>query len=101
MRNLGKFVVLFAIGLCGLLLYDIGLGGAHPIITAAVLNLSPFWAALVARVVSKRRLAVSPLFFSLCFVIAFAGATMVAWSQMNGSNQKVFGDFVENVFHYH
>src|SRR5579863_10018967 len=40
--NLGKLAILFVIGLCGLLLYNVGLSSAHPIITAAVLNLSPF-----------------------------------------------------------
>ncbi len=100
-RNLGKFAVLFAIGVCGLILYNFGLAGAHPIITAAVLNLSPFWAALVALVVSKRRVGVSPLFFSVCFVAGFVGATMVAWSQINASNQEVVSDFVSNFSHYH
>ena len=41
----------------GLKLYDIGLSSTHPIITAAVLNLSPFWAALIAAIVSKRSIS--------------------------------------------
>ena len=48
--NLWRLAVIFAIGLTGLLLYNAGLSNAHPIIIAAILNLSPFWAALVARV---------------------------------------------------
>jgi drug/metabolite transporter (DMT)-like permease len=43
-----KLAVVFAVGVIGLALYDIGLSSAHPIITAAILNLTPFWAALVA-----------------------------------------------------
>ncbi len=99
--HLGKFAILFIIGLCGLLLYNIGLGGTHPIITAAVLNLSPFWAALVALVVSKRSVQVSALFFFGCFVIAFLGAMIVAWSQIAASNQEVLSQFLLNARHYH
>jgi drug/metabolite transporter (DMT)-like permease len=36
----------------GLLLYNFGLSNAHPIIISAILNLSPFWAALVALVLA-------------------------------------------------
>jgi drug/metabolite transporter (DMT)-like permease len=39
-RNLGKLAVLFLIGIAGLLLYNLGLRNAHPIIVAAILNLS-------------------------------------------------------------
>ncbi len=98
-RNWGKLVILFAIGLCGLVLYNIGLSSAHPIITAAILNLSPFWAALVAIVISKKPVPVSPLVFFGCFAIAFVGAMMVAWSQMDASNQVLFRDVLESIFH--
>src|SRR5271165_6630517 len=46
--NYGKHAVIFAIGMTGLLLYNIGLSNAHPIIISVILNLSPFWAAMVA-----------------------------------------------------
>ena len=46
--NYGYLGIIFAIGLTGLLLYNFGLSNAHPIIISAILNLSPFWAALVA-----------------------------------------------------
>lgn len=80
-RNLGKLAILFIIGLCGLFLYNIGLSSAHPIITAAILNLSPFWAALVAMLISGKSIPVSPLVFFGCFATAFVGAMIVAWSQ--------------------
>ena len=49
--NYGYLAVIFAIGMSGLLLYNFGLSNAHPIIISAILNLSPFWAALVALVI--------------------------------------------------
>ena len=51
--NYGYLAVIFAIGMSGLLLYNLGLSNAHPIIISAILNLSPFWAALVALVISR------------------------------------------------
>jgi drug/metabolite transporter (DMT)-like permease len=45
--NYGYLAVIFAIGMSGLLLYNFGLSNAHPIIISTILNLSPFWAALV------------------------------------------------------
>jgi len=86
-----KFAVLLAIGLVGLGLYDLGLGSAHPIIVAGVLNLSPFWAALVSRLVAGKRLPGSPGLFFGCLGLAFLGAMMIAWSQIDadGSRQLV------------
>ena len=98
-RNLGKLAILFIIGLCGLFLYNIGLSSAHPIITAAILNLSPFWAALVAIVISGKSIPVSPVVFFGCFAVAFVGAMIVAWSQIDASNQVLFRDLVESIFH--
>ena len=46
--NLGKFGVLLLIGLIGIVLYAFGLGRGHPIVISAVLNLDPFWAAIIA-----------------------------------------------------
>ena len=79
-----KFLALLAIGLGGLALYDVGLSSAHPIITAAVLNMSPFWAALVAqssvRQNARRSRHISS---SASFFVAFLAAMVVAWSQID------------------
>jgi len=97
--NLGKIAVLFVTGVCGLLLYNIGLSSAHPIITAAILNMSPFWAALVALVISRRSIPVSPAVFFGSFGVAFVGAMFVAWSQIEASNGVLFRDVLESLFH--
>src|SRR5471030_1210714 len=69
-RNWPKLTVIFLIGVAGLKLYNIGLSSTHPIITAAVLNLSPFLAALVAVIISRKSFPAStPLFFG-CFTVA-------------------------------
>ena len=67
-RNWGKLAILFAVGITGLFLYNIGLSSAHPFIAAGVLNLSPFWAALVTLAVSRKSIPGSsrPLFRLLC-----------------------------------
>ena len=80
----GKLAVIFALGLTGLLLYRVGLNGAHPIIIAAIFNLSPFWAAMVARIIIGVRIPVAPLTFFGCLAGAFLGAMAVAWSQLSG-----------------
>jgi drug/metabolite transporter (DMT)-like permease len=80
--NLGPLAAIFAIGMSGLLLYNLGLATTHPIIIAAVLNLSPFWAALVALWVSKVPIPARPLTFFACLAFAFIGAMAVAWSQI-------------------
>ena len=86
--NLWKQLVLFAVGLAGLLLYNIGLSNAHPLVVAATLNLSPFWAALVAFVLTKKRLPVSRSIFFLCWLAAFLGAMMIAWSQTSATGDQ-------------
>jgi drug/metabolite transporter (DMT)-like permease len=83
--KLGKLLLLFLIGLAGLISYNFGLSNAHPILIAAILDLSPFWAALVALVVSRKAIPTSPLIFSGCLVVAFSGAMLVAWSQTETS----------------
>jgi drug/metabolite transporter (DMT)-like permease len=98
-RNWGKLAVLFVVGLCGLLLYNLGLSSANPIITAAIMNLSPFWAALVALVISRKAIPVSPLVFFGCFVVAFVGAMIVAWSQIGDSSEPLSGDLLKNILH--
>ncbi len=86
--NWGKLAVIFAIGMTGLLLYNKGLANAHPIIIAAVLNLSPFWAALVALVISRVPIPVRPSVFFGCLAGAFLGAMAIAWSQIGGAGSN-------------
>jgi drug/metabolite transporter (DMT)-like permease len=98
-RHLPKLAAIFLVGASGLALYDIGLSSAHPIITAAILNLTPFWAALVALVVSKRSVSVSPAVFLGCFLVAFCGAMTIAWSQINADNKDLAKAVIENAIH--
>jgi drug/metabolite transporter (DMT)-like permease len=98
-RNWPKLAVIFLVGVAGLKLYDIGLSSTHPIITAAVLNLSPFWAALIAFIVSKRSISVSPLAFFAGFLVAFFGAMAIAWSQIDLDSKVLTRDVVESFIH--
>ena len=84
-RMYGKLAVIFALGMTGLLLYKLGLTGAHPIIIAAIFNLSPFWAAMVARLVSGVSMPVAATTFFGCLAAAFFGAMAVAWSQLGAA----------------
>jgi len=95
-RNLGRLLILFLIGLSGLLLYNLGLGSAHPIIVAVILNLSPFWAVLVTLTISRKGIPVSALVFVGCFLVAFLGAMIVAWSQMDNSNGALLQDLAKD-----
>ena len=94
--NYWKLAALFAIGMSGLLLYNLGLAHAHPIIVSAILNLIPFWAALAALIVLKVPIPVSPGVFFSCFAGAFLGAMAVAWSQL-GDAMKL-GELAESFF---
>ena len=98
-RQWPKLAVIFLVGLAGLALYDVGLSSAHPIITAAVLNLSPFWAALVAFAVSRRSIAISPWMFWMSFVVAFCGAMAIAWSQIDADGHAVLRDVIDSLVH--
>jgi hypothetical protein len=98
LQNLGRLAVLFSIGVTGLLLYNFGLRSAQPIVIAAILNLSPFWAALVAKIVSGKAIPVSPAVFCTCFAAAFAGAMLIAWSQ-NGPPSGRPGDWFDGLIH--
>src|SRR5580698_6123046 len=89
--NAGKLGVIFAIGLSGLLLYNLGLSNAHPIIISAILNLSPFWAALVARIISGKPIPISPIIFFGCLAGAFLGAMAVPWSQLGDADKPSIG----------
>ncbi len=95
--NYGRLAVIFAIGASGLVLYNIGLSGAHPIIISAILNLLPFWAALVALVIARVPIPVSPTVFFGCFIGAFLGAMAVAWSQVSDVNQQSSHMIVESL----
>ncbi len=98
-RKWPKLIAVFLVGLAGLALYDVGLSSAHPIITAAVLNLSPFWAALVAAVVSRRSIPISPLAFFGCFSVAFLGAMAIAWSQIDVESRVLAQDVIDSLMH--
>jgi drug/metabolite transporter (DMT)-like permease len=97
--NIAKLAILLLIGIAGLLLYNIGLSSAHPIITAGVLNLSPFWAALVALVISRKSFPASPPIFFGCFIVAFIGAMTIAWSQIETSNSVLVQGVLESITH--
>jgi len=97
--NYGKLAAIFAIGMSGLLLYNFGLSGAHPIIIAAILNLSPFWAALVALLISRVPIPVSPIIFFACLAGAFIGAMAVAWSQIGGAGASTINELADNLLH--
>jgi drug/metabolite transporter (DMT)-like permease len=91
--------VIFLIGVAGLKLYDVGLSSTHPIITAAVLNLTPFWAALIAFLISKRSISAPPFAFFACFVLGFCGAMAIALSQIDVDNAVLARDVVESFIH--
>jgi hypothetical protein len=97
--NYGKLAVIFAIGMSGLLLYNLGLSNAHPIIISAILNLLPFWAALVALVISRVPIPVSPRVFFGCFAGAFIGAIAIAWSQLGEANKPTISQLADNLLH--
>jgi drug/metabolite transporter (DMT)-like permease len=97
--NYGYLAVIFAIGMTGLLLYNFGLSNAHPIIISAILNLSPFWAALVALVLARVPIPISGATFFGCFAGAFTGAMAVAWSQFADAGMSTLGQLADNFVH--
>jgi drug/metabolite transporter (DMT)-like permease len=97
--NYGYLAVIFAIGMSGLLLYNFGLSNAHPIIISAILNLSPFWAALVALVLAGVPIPISRATFFGCFAGAFTGAMAVAWSQLSDAGMSTIGQLADNFVH--
>jgi drug/metabolite transporter (DMT)-like permease len=98
-RNLSKLAVLFLIGVAGLLLYNLGLRNAHPIIVAAILNLSPFWAAIVAKIVSGKAIPISSSVFWPCFSVAFVGAMLIAASQLNDAKGTSLSELLDSFVH--
>jgi drug/metabolite transporter (DMT)-like permease len=99
LRHWPKLAVIFLVGAAGLRLYDVGLSSTHPIITAAILNLTPFWAALVALVVSKRSMSAPPLAFFACFLLGFCGAMAIALSQIDVDSKILTRDVIESFIH--
>ena len=97
--NYFKFGVLFRIGMAGLLLFKLGLSNAHPIIISAIINLQPFFAALVALLVARVPIPVSPAIFFGCLVSAFLGAMAIAWSQVGEANQPELSKLAESAMH--
>jgi drug/metabolite transporter (DMT)-like permease len=98
-RNWPKLAVIFLVGVAGLTLYDVGLSSTHPIITAAVLNLTPFWAALIAFIVSKRSISAPPFAFFACFLLGFCGAMAIAWSQIDIDSKVLARDVIHSFIH--
>jgi len=95
--NYWKFGSILAIGIAGLLLYNIGLSQTHPVIVSVILNLSPFWAALVALLVARVPIPVSPVVFFTCLAGAFFGAMAVTISQMDEATRGSMGDVSGNL----
>jgi drug/metabolite transporter (DMT)-like permease len=62
----GKLGVLLLVGMLGLLLFKLALSNAHPIIISAIINLQPFFAALVALLIARVPIPVSPTIFFGC-----------------------------------
>jgi len=97
--HLGKLAVIFAIGLSGLLLYNLGLSTAHPIVISAILNLSPFWAAMVARVLSNKPFPISTAIFFGCLAGGFIGAIAIPWSQMTAADMPSWTELASSAIH--
>jgi drug/metabolite transporter (DMT)-like permease len=97
--NYYKFLGLFLIGMLGLLLFKLALSNAHPIIISAIINLQPFFAALVALVITKVPIPVTPTIFFACLFSAFLGAMAIAWSQVGEANRPDLGQLAESAMH--
>jgi drug/metabolite transporter (DMT)-like permease len=97
--NYYKFLGLFLIGMLGLLLFKLALSNAHPIIISAIINLQPFFAALVALVITRVPIPVSPAIFFACLISAFLGAMAIAWSQVGEANRPDLGQLAESAMH--
>jgi drug/metabolite transporter (DMT)-like permease len=96
-----KLVALLGVGVAGITLYNVGLRNANPIIVAAVLNLSPFWAALVAFFVSRKPLPGSGAVFFGCFGFAFFGAIAISWSQVDEDSAELLADVIAGALRSH
>ena len=97
--NYRKLGALFSIGIVGLLLFKLALSNAHPIIISAIINLQPFFAALVALIIARVPIPVSPTIFFGCLISAFLGAMLVAWSQVGEANRPDLSQLAESAMH--
>ena len=97
--NYRKLGALFSIGIVGLLLFKLALSDAHPIIISAIINLQPFFAALVALIIARVPIPVSPTIFFGCLISAFLGAMTVAWSQVGEANRPDLSQLAESAMH--
>ena len=97
--NYRKLGALFSIGIIGLLLFKLALSNAHPIIISAIINLQPFFAALVALIIARVPIPVSPTVFFGCLISAFLGAMLVAWSQVGEANRPDLSQLAESAMH--
>ena len=97
--NYRKLGALFSIGIIGLLLFKLALSNAHPIIISAIINLQPFFAALVALIIARVPIPVSPTVFFGCLITAFLGAMAVAWSQVGEANRPDLSQLAESAMH--
>ena len=97
--NYRKLGALFSIGIIGLLLFKLALSNAHPIIISAIINLQPFFAALVALIIARVPIPVSPTIFFGCLISAFLGAMLVAWSQVGEANRPDLSQLAESAMH--
>ncbi len=97
--NYRKLGALFSIGIVGLLLFKLALSNAHPIIISAIINLQPFFAAVVALIIARVPIPVSPMVFFGCLITAFLGAMLVAWSQVGEANRPDLSQLAESAMH--
>jgi hypothetical protein len=97
--NYGKLGILLAVGIIGLLMFKLGLSNAHPIIISAIINLQPFWAAVVALLIARVPIPVSPTIFFGCLVAAFLGAMAIAWSQVGEANRPDLSQLADSALH--
>ncbi|HEY1781770.1 MAG TPA: hypothetical protein VGG79_15305 [Roseiarcus sp.] len=97
--NYRRLGVLFSIGIIGLLLFKLALSNTHPIIISAIINLQPFFAALVALLIARVPIPVSPPIFFGCLISAFLGAMTVAWSQVGDANRPDLGQLADSAMH--
>ena len=95
-RGALRLFALTMLGLCGLALYNLGLRHAHPVVISAILNLSPFWAALVARYFAGVGIPAGVAAFAIALATAFAGAMLVAYSQMRP--EDISGKGIAQIF---
>src|SRR5260370_40584288 len=86
-------------GLSGVRLYNFGLSNANPILNFTILNLSPFWAALVALVLAGVPIPISRATFFGCFAGAFIGAMAVAWSQLGETGMSNISALADSFLH--